>query len=268
VVPTPPPPAPPHRAHRPPDIEVDEPVDFGKIRMEKSVPKPTVLTAPPSAAAPVPAVFCEKNPLLVREDAEEPAAVSEPAAPYRILGELFDTYILVSQGDELVIIDKHAVHERAIYNQIKNMGSDTAERQMLLSPILVTLSREEYHALSENPHVLEHVGIAAEDFGDRAFLVREVPTLLTGVEPAVLLGDVAAQVMKMRGNIPPAAVDELLYSVSCRAAVMAGKSSTAQELAHLAGLVLNSDPILYCPHGRPVCVRQPKREIEKLFGRV
>ncbi|MEG2205019.1 MAG: hypothetical protein RRY21_07655, partial [Oscillospiraceae bacterium] len=102
---------------------------------------------------------------------------------YRILGELFATYILIEQGERFLLIDKHAAHERYLYEGIRHLDqTGNGDRQQLLSPVAVTLPRDEYFALTEHPEALAALGIVAEDFGDHTLLVRELPMLLDGCD--------------------------------------------------------------------------------------
>ncbi|MBP0980610.1 MAG: hypothetical protein J5968_00235, partial [Oscillospiraceae bacterium] len=198
---------------------------------------------------------------------EQEIPKAEPKPEYRIIGEIFDTYILLEQQNRFIMIDKHAAHERFIYNSIKHLGKD-GDRQLLLVPKAITLSRDEYFALTENPQALETLGVIAEDFGEGTMLVREVPMLLDGFDLAQLLGEVAKKLLANKNDPTPEMLDELLYSVSCRAAVMAGKRSAMPELEKLADMVLGEDGVRHCPHGRPVLVSLSKYDVEKMFGRM
>lgn len=197
---------------------------------------------------------------------EETETVQE-AIPYRIIGELFDTYILVEQLERFVLIDKHAAHERFIYNSIKHLERSD-DRQIFLTPQAVTLPRDEYFAFVEHPEALKTLGIIAEDFGEGTLLVRELPMILDGFSLIELLGEVAKTIISQKNSVTPQMLDELLYSVSCRAAIMAGKHSAMPEMEMIADLVLGNEQIRYCPHGRPVMTLFTKYEVEKLFGRM
>ena len=249
------------------DIEVTE----QSRRPAAAAPAPT--TAPPGEKEASPAEktpLRPENPLLFERVAPPPdTPVCEEEAPaWRVIGELFSTYILVEQGDEYHMIDKHAAHERYNYERLRHLGEDPADRQVLLSPEAVTLPREEYFALLEHPEVLEAIGVTAEDFGDGTLLVREIPMLLSGCSLLDLLEEAAGKVIGNRRSITPELIDELLYSVACRASVMAGKRSTAPELSVLADFVLGERQIRFCPHGRPAVVTLTKRDVEKMFGRL
>ena len=206
-----------------------------------------------------PIELCSEQELEVQPDAQP--------QPYRIIGELFDTYILAEQAGQFIMIDKHAAHERYIYNSIKYLEK-SADRQIFLPPQAVTLPRAEYFAPSAHPAALPLPGIVAEDFGEGTLLVREIPMILDGVSAVELLGEVAKQLLAKKNSVTPQMLDELLYSVSCRAAVMAGKRSALPEMALIADMVLGKDQIRHCPHGRPVLITYTQREVEKLFGRI
>ena len=227
--------------------------------------EPTVEDLPPSAA------LSQDRPAL--EQPAEPAPdfaapLSEPE-PYRVIGEVFCTYLLVEQGDQLLLIDKHAAHERVIYNRIRHLGeAGQADRQLLLTPQPVTLPREEYAALLEHPQALEALGITAEDFGERTLLVREMPMALADLSPEELLTETAQRILACRTRLTPDAMDELLYSIACKAAVKAGSGLGRPEMEQIAAMVLGEEGVRYCPHGRPVILPLSRREIAKMFGRM
>ena len=198
---------------------------------------------------------------------EEPKDIEDKIEPYRIIGELFDTYILIEQHDSFILIDKHAAHERYIYNSIKHLEKG-GDRQLLLVPQPVALSRDEYFALQEHIEALEMLGITAEDFGESTILVREIPMLLDGFSLNELLGEVAQRILSKKNNVTPELLDELLYNISCRAAVMAGRKSSIPELEVLADMVLGKSAVRHCPHGRPVMTVMSRRDVEKTFGRM
>ncbi len=199
----------------------------------------------------------------------EQKAPSSEMLPYRVIGELFGTYVLVEQADALLLIDKHAAHERAIYNQIRHLGESGGEhRQLLLTPRPVSLPHDEYFALIENPQALESLGIVAEDFGEGALLVREVPLLLLDAPLDALLEEAAKRVLACKASLTPTVLDELLYSVSCKAAIKAGGALSRMELERVAAMVLEDDTIRFCPHGRPVILPLSKQELGRMFGRL
>ncbi len=188
---------------------------------------------------------------------------------FRIVGEVFKTYILVERGTKLLIIDKHAAHERMIFNRIsaqKNTGENFS--QVLLSPVSVTLSASEYAAVIENLNVFEKAGYLIEDFGDGAVAVRECPVELIKEDVASLVQELAGQLQKGNTRAFPEKLEWILDSTACRAAIKAGDELKPLEMYEFVKLLLSDDSIRYCPHGRPVMYELSKHEIEKQFGRI
>lgn len=182
-----------------------------------------------------------------------------------VLGQCFGTYIMAQKGDSLWIIDKHAAHERILYEKVKKQRK--ASSQVLLEPVTVTLPAEEYAAAVENFELLEQAGITAEDFGGSTLLVREAPLELSGQDIPALVSETAGLLLAHKKDITPARLDWIFHSVACRAAIKARDRTTLPEMQSLAETVLCSNGILYCPHGRPVAFELPRRDIEKKFGR-
>ncbi|HCC35183.1 MAG TPA: DNA mismatch repair endonuclease MutL [Ruminococcaceae bacterium] len=189
-------------------------------------------------------------------------ATDEP----KLIGEVFGTYILAEKSGTLYIIDKHAAHERILFEQLKANRRE-AHVQLLLSPAVVTLSKEEYDALLQNTVLLEDAGFEIEDF-DGSILVRGVPSMAEDLEINALIQEIAGKLMAKEREISTEGLDFIFHSVACRAAVKAGDRLTPGEMLTLAKQVLCEDSIRYCPHGRPVCYELGKKEIEKQFGRI
>ena len=210
---------------------------------------------------------------VVEVKAEEPQAtpvieITEEEKPQvRAVGELFSTYILVEYGNELLLIDKHAAHERIIYEQLKAQHKNIPS-QMLLSPITVHLSREEYAAVIAGIDLLADSGFAVEDFGDGTVIVSEYPVILEGADIAAQLTEIAGYLADNVREVTTEKLDWIFHSAACRAAVKAGDVTSDYELQQFAERVLSMPDIRYCPHGRPVLAGFTKRDIERLFGRV
>ncbi len=185
----------------------------------------------------------------------------------RAVGELFFTYILVEYGNELLLIDKHAAHERIIYEQLKAQNKNIPS-QMLLSPIPVHLSREEYAAVIADIDLLADSGFSVEDFGDGTVIVSEYPVILEGADIAAQLTEIAGYLAENIRDVTTEKLDWIFHSAACRAAVKAGDLTTDYELQQFAERVLSMPDIRYCPHGRPVLAGFTRRDIERLFGRV
>lgn len=194
---------------------------------------------------------------------EEPIEVQEE--PVKFIGEAFATYIVAEFKESVFLIDKHAAHERILFNELKN--TQKTEVQALLTPATVTLSREEYDILIDNTKLLFECGFEVEDFGNTTVSVRAIPTTLVGSDLNLLMSEIADGLIKF-GKVEVEARDHLFHTVACKAAIKAGNKNTITELQKLAEKVLWNNDILYCPHGRPVAFEIKKRELEKMFGRI
>ena len=192
--------------------------------------------------------------------------VMDQEIPVQYVGELFSTYVLAQRGESLFIIDKHAAHERILYNQLKAQAHN--EEQMLLAPVAVTVSREEHTALLDAVEELKIAGISIEDFGGQSVLVRSFPLDLTGEDIDNTLREIATGLLGGNREVQTAKLDWIYHSSACRAAIKAGDMSKPAELLELAKRVLSDDAVRFCPHGRPVCIEMTKKELEKQFGRI
>ncbi|MBO5726976.1 MAG: hypothetical protein J6S00_07955, partial [Clostridia bacterium] len=222
-----------------------------------------------------------KAPVNIDIVVETPPMVAEPPKPkteeikeiiekaeekyVRYIGYAFDTYIIAECGDEVYFIDKHAAHERLLYEQLKN--EQEIEIQDLLVPLTVKLTKEEYSAIISNLDSLLKYGFDVDDFGNGTVAVRAIPAILTGSDVNVMLTEIAEKCMQ--GNFNGVErMDDIFHTVACKAAIKGGQYSTDKELEALAKRILNSKDIMYCPHGRPVAFKLTKKELEKQFGRL
>ncbi len=184
----------------------------------------------------------------------------------RFIGEAFSTYAIVEMGSDLIIIDKHAAHERIIYERLKN-GSEISS-QMLLTPETVTLSKEELDAVTDNIDKINGMGFEIESFGGSSLIVRALPSPLTDCSAAELVTELAAGFLSHKNEAELDRLDWLYHNMACRAAVKGGDKSGAEALTLLARQVALSNEIRYCPHGRPVAYKLSRKELEKQFGRL
>lgn len=202
------------------------------------------------------------------EQGEAPSLLGERAFHGKIIGEAFGTYILVEHSPQaLMLIDKHAAHERLIYERLKAQGPN-GEAQALLEPVPVSLEKEEYSAVTANLSRLREAGFEVEDFGPGTVLVRAVPLLLDGGDGAAALMEIAGYLAQQKATLTTQHMDWVYHNVACRAAIKAGDVTHPEELAALCRQLEENPQVRYCPHGRPVYVLLPRREIEKQFGRV
>lgn len=186
----------------------------------------------------------------------------------RFLGEAFNTYIIVEKNDnEVLIIDKHAAHEKIIYEKLK-ADSGSANVQYLLTPITVTLDKIDYDAAVSNLDMFAKCSFDVEDFGNGTLLVRSAPQYLAATEIADCITEMSGYIASGKKDIYTEKMDWFYHNVSCRSAIKAGNKSTVQELMDIAWTLEKNPQIKYCPHGRPICIVMTKYEIEKQFGRL
>ena len=244
---------------------------------ERAVP---VATQEKKAPAPQPAPVVEEaveeeKPIpVVEEPVEEtpapaaepePVPVEEPQEPWVVRGELFHTYIMVEQGDKVVLIDKHAAHERVNFDRLKAQDYRPMVQELLI-PITITPGPQERQVLLDGQEVLEGFGFQLEEFGAGSIAVRAVPDYLeTGdVEPTLL--ELAKKLRLTGWADPGAARDEVMHTMACKAAIKGGQRNDPQELERVAKKVMAGE-VKYCPHGRPVAIELTRGEMEKQFKR-
>ena len=187
--------------------------------------------------------------------------------PLRYVGEVFRTYILAERGDELCLIDKHAAHERQLYEKLAaNYGN--VPSQMLLEPAAIDLAAEEKQALLDNIPLLENAGLEIADFGGNTVVLRAVPADVEPQNTESLLVEIANKLLKGGHDALNEHTEWVLHSISCRAAIKAGDKSSPQELLALAEKILSGEVPPFCPHGRPCVLKLTRKELEKQFGRI
>ncbi len=204
----------------------------------------------------------------VKEDAEVvKIEENQPVIPeFRYIGEAFNTYLMAEIEGKLVIIDKHAAHERILFEKFKAQAK--GESQMMLMPVSVNLTADEYSAVLDNIDLLEKAGYEVSDFGDRCVKVSACPPELVNENIDEILTEIAGYLSKNIKTVMPEKLDWIYHSMACRAAVKAGNFTSSYEAEKFVGILLADKNIRYCPHGRPVMVEMTKRELEKQFGRI
>ena len=218
-------------------------------------------------------VFDPKEPEIAQNLPESPPKVPQepqpdPVPPSRVVGEAFGTYLILERGnDELVFIDKHAAHERLLYERLKAQGSG-GEAQALLEPVAVTLDKEEYTQLLAHGEELSAAGFEIDDFGAGTVLVRSVPLLLDGADAAGAVMEIAGHLAAHRKDLTTEHLDWVYHNVACRAAMKAGDPISREEMISLVEELERNPQVRYCPHGRPVYILLRRRDIERQFGRV
>lgn len=222
----------------------------------KSPPKPKIPEPVPEAVA--------AEPIIEAAEESKPDFEEEE---FTLVGEAFKTYIICEYKGKLLVIDKHAAHERIIYEKLK---SESGERsaQLLLVPVTVTLSKEEYSAVTENIELINSSGFEVEDFGSGCVIVRECPMELSPDDVAEVIQEIAGRFVDKRQDVSFEKLDWIFHSVACRSAIKAGNFTSRLEMERFAKQLLSMPEIRYCPHGRPVLIEITQRELEKNFGRV
>ena len=234
-------------------------------KQEPLPPLPEFPPEPPKAAplpkAPEPQSAPEQEPEPVQEELPLPAGQD-----WRMVGELYRSYILVEQGEDAFLIDKHAAHERILFEKLKS-NQEAISGQQLLSPIPVRLNPAAAAELLANRDMLEELGFEIEEFGDNTLLLRQIPMDLSPEDAAQAVESLAADLLGGRREHKDTVRDELLHTVACKAAIKAGWVSDEQELLAIAREVMAREDLKYCPHGRPICVSLSKKQLEKQFKR-
>lgn len=203
---------------------------------------------------------------------EEPKIIEKPIEKefeilIKLIGELFKTYILFEIGDKFIMLDKHAAHERILFEKLKKTV-DMQQRQILLTPVVVSVSPEENAAIFANEKLLVDMGFLIQEFGNNTIAVREVPLMLAQYDINDILIDIAKNISDNKLDISSQVQENLLHSIACRCAIKANDETSNQEIINLLKLVMQDEKIRHCPHGRPIVTIMSKFEIEKKFGRI
>ena len=249
-------------------MQVAHPVENPVEKVENIRVQETAVPETPPSSAPAPAA--EASPLP--QPSPEPAPGAEPQPepepveePWRLAGEVLNTYIIVEQGDKVLFIDKHAAHERMNFDRMKAAGYDPMA-QTLLSPAVCRLPPEEQAVLLAHLPLLEEFGFAVEDFGGGALVVRQAPFDVDPGDIEATLTEIAQKLLTTGSADPNAARDELLHPMACKAALTGGWKPSPRELERVAQAVM-SGQVKYCPHGRPVAIELTRQQLEKQFKR-
>ena len=218
------------------------------------------VSAPPPIKAPKPV----EPP--VAEEMEQTALDMPAEQTWRMVGELYNSYIIVEQGDEAFLIDKHAAHERILFEKLK-ANQEKISAQSLLQPIPVRLSPSAAAELLANRDMLDELGFEIDEFGENTVLLRQIPMDLNPEDAADAVETLAADLLNGRREKKDTVRDELLHTVACKAAIKAGWVNDEAELLAVAKEVMAREELKYCPHGRPICVTLSKKQLEKQFKR-
>ena len=208
----------------------------------------------------------EEIPVIKIADEPVQKVEKEISLNYKFIGEAFNTYLIAELDGKLVLIDKHAAHERILFEKFKKDGG--GQSQIMLQPITVTLSPDEYNAVIENQELLADAGYEVSDFGDRCVKVSACPPELVDCNIADIVTEISGYLANNVKTLMPEKLDWIYHSMACRAAVKAGNFTSFYEAEKFVENLLKRDDIRYCPHGRPVMIEVTKRELEKQFKRI
>lgn len=238
-----------------------QPIDFNTKVSDASnsayIPVTNEFKADIIGTKPAPTVAEEIKPLVEQDE-----------DTFRYIGEAFKTYIIIEKNSkELILIDKHAAHERIIFEKLKSEKGN-GYSQLLLEPLSVTLNKIDYNSVITNLDLFFESGFEVEDFGNGVVLVRTAPQYLDKEDIEQTVIEMAGYITENRKCIKSEQMEWIYHNVSCRAAIKAGNISTEMELIDIAKKLESDKSLRYCPHGRPLCVVISKYEIEKQFGRV
>ena len=238
-----------------------------------------------------PVVYKISTPVPDKEEISEKLTVSEPAVPVvsepveviqesfseieddkyadiRVIGQLFDTYIVAQLGEELVLIDQHAAHERLNFEKLcADRDKAGIPSQTLISPPVIRFSASEHDEIMENISFFASLGFEIDDFGDNSVIIRSAPIVSEKAAIESVFRDIIPSVISVSGGKTRGeAESEALYSIACHSAVRANKSLSFSEMQVLCADVAKIPAT--CPHGRPVKITITKKEIEKMFKRI
>ena len=261
------------------ETQLDVEPEFGETKLHspqdhmaawnpaQEAPKEEPESAPCAETEPDAPEAAEQETVLAEPEQMNFDPTADQPEPLRYVGEVFRTYILAERGDELCLIDKHAAHERQLYEKLAaNYGN--VPSQMLLEPAAIDLAAEEKQALLDNIPLLENAGLEVADFGGNTVVLRAVPADVEPQNAESLLVEIANKLLKGGHDALNEHTEWVLHSISCRAAIKAGDKSSPQELLALAEKILSGEVPPFCPHGRPCVLKLTRKELEKQFGRI
>ena len=246
-------------------------VPYGNTeKIMPKTPETPVVSSP--ASVQIPATVPDLPTPQLQMDIHSPQQMELPGAglsdePLRVVGELFHTYIVTQRGDSMCLIDKHAAHERIIYEKLLAGMDKQIPSQVLLAPVMVRLNAEEKEAILHSQTLLLQNGLEVEDFGGSSVVVRAIPADVQAENAQDLVVELAKGLMENPRQARSENAQWVMHSIACRAAMKAGDKTPVQQLVQLAQDVLDGKIPPFCPHGRPVVLEITRKELEKQFGR-
>lgn len=242
--------------------KIETPVLHGETALPRIAPEPL----PELVQTPVvPEATVKEESVTVPEPEQQQIAMPE-VPQWRYVGELYNSYILVEQGEDAFIIDKHAAHERILFDKLK-ANQEAITGQNLLVPIPCRLNPDACGALLSNRTLLEQLGFEIDTLGENTVVLRQIPMDLSEEQAAETVENIAVDLLNGRREDITSVRDEVLHTVACKAAIKAGWHTDEKELLALISQVMSREDLKYCPHGRPICISLSKKQLEKQFKR-
>ena len=251
-----------NKIERPANMPIREFVMVPGVKEAAAIPVPPKSAAPKPVPAPVPKPESAAQPEMVQEE----ISIMPKEIPWRMVGELYNSYIIVEQGENAFLIDKHAAHERILFEKLK-ANQEAISSQSLLTPVPVRLSPSACAELLSSKELLDELGFEIDEFGENTVLLRQIPMDLSPDNAAESIEALAADLLSGRRESKDTIRDELLHTVACKAAIKAGWKNDDAELLAVVKQVMSREDLKYCPHGRPICITLSKKQLEKQFKR-
>ena len=233
-----------------------------QVREMPLYPRPEPRSAPIPQTEPIPE--CPEQ--LPLPEPEQETLPMPKEIPWRMVGELYRSYIIVEQGDNAFLIDKHAAHERVLFERLRANPAEIVS-QSLLIPVTVRLRADAAAQLLSKTALLDSLGFEIEEFGENTVLVRRAPMDIAEGDIADALTEMADDLLEGRNADTDTVRDGLLHTMACKAAIKAGWKNDEKELLAVVREVMGREELKYCPHGRPICITLSKKQLEKQFKR-
>lgn len=255
-----------HKITPPNNMPLREYVMLPSVQTHTAPPPSAPVEAPAAPVCQVPSPVKEAAPATHEPEMEQTELTMPEVSRWRMVGELYRTYIIVEEGDDAFLIDKHAAHERILFEKLKK-NQEKITSQTLLTPISLRLTPAYTAALLDNCSLLNALGFEIDEFGENTVLLRQIPMDLSPEEAAETAESMASDLLSGKADRPDTVRDELLHTVACKAAIKAGWVTSDEELLTLVKTVMADESLKYCPHGRPICIALSKKQLEKQFKR-
>lgn len=228
--------------------------------------KPVMKPAAPIQPAPIQKPIAVKQ--TIPESEQIPSFLPDAPKPMKLLGVVFNTFILVEYEDHLLMIDQHAVHERLLFDRLMKAYDQHVAGQELLIPLVVNVSRREQELLEENSELLEGIGLKVEPFGDQEVSIRTIPMVLGQPQARDFLHEILDQLQSERGVITMEKRRAAILQIACKKAVKGGDALTEDEIRDLVTRMIDQRVTPTCPHGRPLVISLSHQELDKRFRRI